>query len=431
MMSGRFTSAATEANRAGNASAFMAEGPEQIAAGEHEVAERHLSMCNANPPKLAPLQMPENDQASDHESDDLLGSGERFPVSSEASTVAAAAMASLGLRSESRSREVAAVAVPPQHRNAGARFLSTDQPRMEFAAQSGIPLEESEMRSLLLVAVPALVLAACQGAEQTAAGPVPNFAANGNVPDLDGLADLTVDAKRLGKSWLIRQEEASQCAVVEGGVSSGTHRVLRFTATTPNIGTADVLVGDPLEHVAADDGLFEFATCHDHFHFRNYATYELISVETGAVVQAAKRGFCMIDVTHAAGGPPGGKRLYDRCGNRTTPGFQGVSVGWADSYSRVLDGQYFVLDEPGATVGAGDYIVRITVNPPFVCGEGDAGRPLNADGFCHMFAESDFTNNVGEAGVTIPADVTRTSGPGLSDALSPDELTAIRTKTSH
>lgn len=287
------------------------------------------------------------------------------------------------------------------------------------------------MRShLLLVVSTTLVFAACDGVEQPAASHAPpTFAANGNVPDLDGLPDLTVDAKRLARSWMIRQEDASQCAVIEADVSPGTHRVLRFTATTPNIGTADVFVGDPLEHVAVNDGMFEFALCHDHYHFRHYATYELISVETGAVVQASKRGFCMVDVTPAAGGPPGGKRTYNTCGNRSSPGFQGISAGWADSYSRVLDGQFFVLDEPAAPVAPGEYILRITVNPAFVCGAGDATRPRDGNGLCHMFAEGVYTNNVGETSVTIPSDVKHASGPGLSDALSPDELAAIMTKT--
>lgn len=288
------------------------------------------------------------------------------------------------------------------------------------------------MRASLFLVAGALSLGACNSVERPTAGPaasIPTFAANGNVPDLDGLPDLTVDAKKLARSWMIREEEASPCAEIEGGVSPGVHRVLRFTATTPNIGTADVFVGDPLEHVAANDGLFEFALCHDHFHFRQYATYELISVEMGAVVQAAKRGFCMIDVSRVPGGLAGGKRTYDTCGNRSSPGFQGISVGWADSYNRVLDGQYFVLDEPGAEVAPGDYILRITVNPVFVCGSADAARPRDADGFCHMFAESDYSNNVGETLVTVPSDVKKASGPGLSDALSQDELTAIMTKT--
>jgi len=287
------------------------------------------------------------------------------------------------------------------------------------------------MRAYVILAVGALSFGACNSVDRTTAGPVPTFAANGNVPDLDGSPDLTVDAKRLARSWLIRQEDASECAVIEGGVSPGTHRLLRFTATTPNIGTADVFVGDPLEHVAANDGMFEFALCHDHYHFRHYATYELISVETGAVVLAAKRGFCMVDVTPAAGGPPGGKRTYDSCGNRSAPGFQGISAGWSDSYNRVLDGQYFVLDEPSAPVAPGEYVLRITVNPAFVCGVGDGARPRDGGGFCHLFAESDYTNNVGETGVTIPSDVKKASGPGLSDALSQDELAAIMTKTQH
>ena len=289
------------------------------------------------------------------------------------------------------------------------------------------------MRPYLLPAVCAALLAgACTNAERTTSvAPGPRFASTGNVPDLDGLPDLTVDAKKLAHSWLIRDEDASQCSVIEGGVSPGTHRVLRFTATTPNIGTADVFVGDPLEHVAAGDGMFEYALCHDHYHFRHYATYELISVETGAVVQAAKRGFCMVDVTPSAGGPPGGKRTYDSCGTRSSPGFQGISAGWADSYNRVLDGQYFVLDEPTAPVAPGEYVLRITVNPAFVCGDLDATRPRDGDGLCRMFAESDYSNNVGEAPITIPSDVKQASGPGLSDALSPAELTAIMTKTQH
>src|SRR2546428_182912 len=264
------------------------------------------------------------------------------------------------------------------------------------------------MRSYLLLAALALTFGACNSTERTAAGPanlMPSFASSGAVPDLDGLPDLTVDAKKLAHSWLIRVEDATQCSIIEGGVSPGTHSVLRFTATTPNIGDADVFVGNPLDHIAANDGMFEYALCHDHFHFRHYATYELISVETGVVVQAAKRGFCMVDVTPAPGGPPGGKRTYDTCGNRSAPGFQGISAGWADSYNRVLDGQYFVLDEPTAPVPPGDYILRVTVNPPFVCGDGDAARPRDAGGVCRLFAESDFKKQRRGSGITDPAGV--------------------------
>src|SRR5947207_8556777 len=86
------------------------------------------------------------------------------------------------------------------------------------------------MRSyVLLVVAAALLASACNSLERTTASASHAFASTGNIPDLDGLPDLTVDAKKLAHSWLIRDEDASQCSVIEGGVSPGTHSVLRFT----------------------------------------------------------------------------------------------------------------------------------------------------------------------------------------------------------
>ncbi len=110
--------------------------------------------------------------------------------------------------------------------------------------------------------------------------------------------DLIVDQKRLLQNWVVRVEDLPPtfCSVQEGGVTPGERTLLRFTVSTPNIGTADVNLGDPNAHIAANDGLYEYATCHRHFHFRHYTLYELIDPATGYVWRAAKRGFCMIDV---------------------------------------------------------------------------------------------------------------------------------------
>ena len=271
------------------------------------------------------------------------------------------------------------------------------------------------------------VMGACQTPDEMAAGPLRSTAPQAVVtPNVEALPDLIVDARQTDKSWTIRDEQPSPCSVIEGGLTDAVHRLMRFTVNTPNVGTADVVVGNPLDHVAANDGLFEFASCHNHFHFRNYATYELVS-PAGTVVRAAKRGFCMIDVVRFHGGPKPGKRTYALCGTQTTRGNQGISTGWADSYSRVLDGQFFVLDD----VPAGAYTIRITVNPPFTCGAGDAARPRDAAGFCHMFAESDYGNNVGEALVSVPPPSSHgATGPGTTNGLTDDELAAIRTKTN-
>jgi len=52
--------------------------------------------------------------------------------------------------------------------------------------------------------------------------------------------------KFLQNHWIVRDEDfaADDCAAVEGGISAGTHRVLRFSVSTPNIGTGDLALGD-------------------------------------------------------------------------------------------------------------------------------------------------------------------------------------------
>ena len=224
------------------------------------------------------------------------------------------------------------------------------------------------------------------------------------------MPDLMVRSDVLARQWVVRDEtfSADLCSVQEGGVTPGDHRVLRFTVTTPNIGDADLALGDPNAHVAAHDGLYEFATCHNHYHFRHYALYELIDPATGFVWRAAKRGFCMIDVdpNPAYLGQPPEKPQFRSCGAVGIPGNQGISHGWADSYVFLLGGQYFVLDggDGQPAVPPGNYILRITVNPGYVPAGGEPCRfadPLHA-GVCHQLPESDYENNVGQITVNIP-----------------------------
>jgi hypothetical protein len=241
-------------------------------------------------------------------------------------------------------------------------------------------------------------------------------------PDLSGPPNLIVDSKTLENHWIVRDEDfsATACSVIEGGVTPGPHRVLRFTVSTPNVGTGDIFIGDPNVHFANNDGLYEFATCHNHFHFRHYATYQLIGPD-GRVWRAAKRGFCMIDVSPApmAAGSVG-TWAYRNCGRVGIPGNQGISHGWSDVYVWQLAGQYFVLDggDGQPSVPPGTYTIRITVNPGFVPTGGEPCR--NADplhtGVCHQLPESNYEDNVGEAIVVIPDHPGRSGvGPGAND----------------
>jgi len=62
----------------------------------------------------------------------------------------------------------------------------------------------------------------------------PNARAGSTDPlDLDGLPDLIVDQAALRQHWIVRVEDfsASNCSVIEGGVTPGTHPVVQFMAT--------------------------------------------------------------------------------------------------------------------------------------------------------------------------------------------------------
>ena len=286
------------------------------------------------------------------------------------------------------------------------------------------------MRRKRFVVLGAAVLAsvaACEGArEMRNAGPTePQLAAS---QDLEGMPDLVVDPRTTASSWVVVEESfvEGQCSVEEGNIPTGRHRSLRFSVLINNVGDADLVVGDPLAHMdpngdgdfADQDGLFEFASCHAHFHFRNYATYELLRVNAdgsyGSPVQSRKRGFCMLDTTPwAQDGTAPHARYYLNCGNLTLHGNQGISTGFGDMYVKQLPGQLFLLTDPNEPVAPGRYVIRITANPPFTAKRNEVCPVRDAQGFCHMFAEQRYDNNVAVIPIEVPDRVGRTGfGPG-------------------
>ena len=281
------------------------------------------------------------------------------------------------------------------------------------------------------------LLAACAAPERQASNAVlpttPRFTQN--TVDTVGLPDLIVDSKATQNNWVNRTEylPANFCSVEEGNITPGDHDLLRFTVTTPNVGDADVFVGSPLAHMdpngdgsfADQDGLFEFATCHQHFHFQHYATYKLIGAD-GHTWKAAKRGFCMLDTDPYNVGTGDGTWNYRNCGTLTRDGFQGISNGWADTYVFKLGGQYFVLDggDGQPVVPPGVYTIQVEVNPAYAPdANGNCPRikdPLT--GLCHQFAEKRYDNNIGEATVQITGHPGRAGNGPLKN--NSDKITA-------
>jgi hypothetical protein len=238
-----------------------------------------------------------------------------------------------------------------------------------------------------------------------------------------GSVDLIVDPKSTENHWRVKEEKiGAVCSAIEGGVTPGNRRLLRFTVTTPNIGDADNFIGNPREHFAANDGLFELDTCHGHFHFKNYATYKLIDVTTGKVWRSAKRGFCMLDTDPYLPSLRDAPRNYWSCGSQTRDGFQGISKGWNDTYIWFLGGQYFVLDggDGQDPVPAGRYYIEIEVNPAYAPGKKGCPRVTDpATGLCHQFEESNYANNTTRVLVYIAE-----SGPSGPEKNSKDPTEA-------
>jgi hypothetical protein len=145
---------------------------------------------------------------------------------------------------------------------------------------------------------------------------------------------------------------AGACEVMEGCTVAGNRRLLRFDLTTPNVGAADLYLGSPAM-AGRPPGMFEYGTCHMHWHLRGYADYRLVDPAGREVARGHKQSFCLLDSGRYMGmgvDLPAAERY--NCSN------QGIHRGWADTYGRSLDCQY--VDITG--VPPGRYRIRAQIN---------------------------------------------------------------------
>jgi hypothetical protein len=217
----------------------------------------------------------------------------------------------------------------------------------------------------------------CDGRPAVCTMPVQNAAGIGvgRCP----LPDLTVSALALRQSlgYGPLTVSSSSCEARELCVDApGTRKTLHFEVTTPNIGTADLVLGDPYGGATALGSGFVYSRCHQHYHFSGYALYQLLDGAGQEVLHGNKRAFCLEDFT-----PLGSFPLPRRMAARYDCNYQGISVGWADSYYNGLSCQYLDL----TSVPPGHYTLRVTVNPD------------------HTFPELSYDNNSAEVPVDIPA----------------------------
>ena len=179
-------------------------------------------------------------------------------------------------------------------------------------------------------------------------------------------ADLVVWPDTLAPYETTETFSADDCEVQEKMIAAGTHRLLRFSTESRNIGGGNVVMGNPVGNPN-----FEYQQCHGHYHFKGFAAYALKDNAGAVVAQGRKVSFCLEDV-----------RQWDPASPKTSKfdcDSQGIQAGWSDIYDGGLPGQW--IDITG--IPAGDYQLEITINPE------------------HIIDEADYTNNTTTVPVTI------------------------------
>lgn len=171
-----------------------------------------------------------------------------------------------------------------------------------------------------------------------------------NIPDGCPLPNLIPVIERV--QIQTRVFAPGSCEVMEGCTRAGRRRLLRFDLKTPNIGTGDLYLGPPVTN-NRPDGRFEYGACHNHYHFRGYADYRLLTSAGAEIGMGHKQSFCLLDSGRWMNmGRVVPLREWYTCND------QGIHAGWFDLYDRALDCQYIDITD----VTPGTYRVRARIN---------------------------------------------------------------------
>ena len=134
---------------------------------------------------------------------------------------------------------------------------------------------------------------------------VPGRAAGG--PDL--ALDIPTLQADLSLDLLTFQPNACELQPIDLCVGGpGARKLLRFSVFVVNRGDADVVLGYPSAGKllpGTNQPEWTFSQCHNHWHFKSFARYELrLHGATSAVLTGQKRSFCVEDTKPATSTSP-------------------------------------------------------------------------------------------------------------------------------
>lgn len=155
--------------------------------------------------------------------------------------------------------------------------------------------------------------------------------------------DLIVVEEAIVNSIYATDMEVSQsdCYITEGCLNGyGDREIVRFTTHIKNIGDLDYYIGSTSEN---ENNQFEWGDCHNHWHHKGYAKYDLYTLDGEYIPIGFKNGFCVMDLECSGGGTGqyGCSTMGISAGCGDIYG-SGLSCQWID-VTDVADGTYFLL----------------------------------------------------------------------------------------
>jgi hypothetical protein len=137
------------------------------------------------------------------------------------------------------------------------------------------------------------------------------------------------------------------------------------------------------------NGKIIYHAAHEHFHFADFAAYELLKKDgSGNYVPAGpgtKVSFCITDNDPQRGGYP---PQYTTCQRRQ----QGLTPGWGDTYRADLPEQW--IDVGSDDLEDGEYGVKSTVDPLGLLNEGGGGGEGNNTAITYFTVDGGDIENV-------------------------------------
>ena len=139
--------------------------------------------------------------------------------------------------------------------------------------------------------------------------------------------------------------DENNCYIVEGCLNGyGERELVRFTTHIKNIGDLDYYIGTTAQTDSTQQ--FEWGDCHNHWHYKGYAKYDLFTLDGQLLPIGFKNGFCVMDLECSDGGT-----FQYGCSN------MGISAHCGDIYGAGLSCQW--IDVTGIPDGVYHLVVRV------------------------------------------------------------------------